>query len=260
MKTNIERYGYANPFADETVQQRIRERNLSIHGVENLAKTPEVREKIKESLRKVRPATDAKIRKTNIERYGVEYPLQNKEVYSKGRKTCQERYGVEYPLQSEHFREKFKATCIKRYGVEYPLQSEHFREKFKATCIKRYGVEYPSQTLKVHSKQLSSSFSKKMYIFPSGRTALVQGYEDRALDVLLEKYDESSISVPVDFCIKYQFEGIDRVYFPDIYVKEDNLIIEVKSKFTYSIDPLKTAAKLEECQRQGYDVELMILE
>jgi len=35
------------------------------------------------------------------------------------------------------------------------------------------------------------------------------------------------------FPINYEFEGKDRIYFPDFLVKPKNLIVEIKSSWTY---------------------------
>jgi DNA-directed RNA polymerase subunit RPC12/RpoP len=43
--------------------------------------------------------------------------------FDKVRKTMVEKYGVEYAAQSETFKDKMKATCLKNHGVEYALKS-----------------------------------------------------------------------------------------------------------------------------------------
>ena len=72
-----------------------------------------------------------KVKQTNLEKFGCEYPWQNKEV-----------------------REKSKATILKKYGCEYPSQNKQIRKKIKQTCINKYGVEHPSQNSEIAEKQL----------------------------------------------------------------------------------------------------------
>ena len=56
-------------------------------------------------------------KKTNIEKYGVESPLQNKEILEKMKGTNIERYGVQLPLQNKEIKDKIKKTNLDRYGV-----------------------------------------------------------------------------------------------------------------------------------------------
>lgn len=81
-----------------------------------------------------------------------------------------------------------------------------------------------------------SSDSWKEYIFPSGKRVMVQGYEDLCLNDLLEVYEEDDIvlrrrDVPE---IYYEMDGNTHRYYVDIYIKSVNLMIEVKSPWTYS--------------------------
>jgi hypothetical protein len=61
--------------------------------------------------------------------------------------------------------------------------------------LEKYGVEYPLQNLEFMRKCLISSFSKKLYTFPSGRVEYCQGYEPRCFDLLLKEYKEEDIVV-----------------------------------------------------------------
>ena len=80
-----------------------------------------------------------------------------------------------------------------------------------------------------------SSFKFKDYEFPSGKIVKIQGYENKALNELLLTYHEDSIIVDNIPIIEYVGSD-DRKHFyhPDIYIPKENLIIEVKSKWTYS--------------------------
>ena len=82
-----------------------------------------------------------KIKKTNLERFGVEYSSQNKEIRDKQKKTCLEKYGTEYTFQSKEIQDKVKATNLERYGTEYYTNTNEFKEKVKHTNVEKYGVE-----------------------------------------------------------------------------------------------------------------------
>ena len=101
-----------------------------------------------------------KVKKTNLERRGVEYPLQSKEVMEKAKTTSLKKYGTEYPTQSEEIKEKIKQTNFKNYGVEYSSQSEEVREKGKKTSLEKFGVEYPMQSEEVRKKGKQTNLQK----------------------------------------------------------------------------------------------------
>ena len=97
-------------------------------------------------------ATREKVRETNLERYGVEYPLQNKDILLKLEKTNLERYGVKSTLTDDIVKEKIKQTNLKRYGVENASQSKEVREKVVNTNLERYGVDCCFQSENIKNK------------------------------------------------------------------------------------------------------------
>lgn len=128
-------------------------------------------------------------KQTMLEKYGVEYPLQNENIKQKTKQTNMEKYGVEYTSQVPSVIEKRKNTCIERYGYENPGMSpqiqdkikryfietydcenpfmlEEVKEKIKQTCLNKYGVEYYSQTEECREKMMSTNLDK--YGVPHG--------------------------------------------------------------------------------------------
>ena len=111
-------------------------------------------------------------------------------------------------------------------------------------------------------KAIRSGFRNKDYIFPSGKVERVQGYEPYCLNLLLHdrKIPEDDIvvgstNVPT---IPYTnpISKKQSFYFPDVYIKSQNLIIEVKSPYTYNLELQKNQAKLKACILNNYKVEL----
>lgn len=102
-------------------------------------------------------------------------------------------------------------------------------------------------------------FSYKDYIFPSGKIVKIQGDEKYAIDILLKKYDEDDILVDSEYIpiIDY-FDEKDRKYYPDIYIKKDNLIIEIKSTWTFDIKYDKNMIKYNATKAVGYNYEIWI--
>jgi hypothetical protein len=95
---------------------------------------------------------------------------------------------------------------------------------------------------------------------PSGIVRKVQGYEPFALMDLLKQYTEDDIytdrkTVPR---ISYQINEMSKYYFPDIYIKSQNKIIEVKSTWTYKCKYDNIQAKAEATRHAGYDYEIWI--
>jgi hypothetical protein len=82
-----------------------------------------------------------KTKKTCLEKYGVEYSCQNKDVKNKLKNTYLEKYGTEHAFQSEIIKNKIKQTMINTYGVENPMQNNKIKEKTKNTVLKKYGVD-----------------------------------------------------------------------------------------------------------------------
>jgi len=115
----------------DLVFNKIKKTNLEKYGVENVAQSDEVKSKVK---------------KTNLEKYGVESHLQSDDVKLKIKKTNLKKYGVENVAQSDEVKSKIKKTNLEKYGVENVAQSDEIKSKIKKTNLEKYGVEYYSQT------------------------------------------------------------------------------------------------------------------
>lgn len=158
----------------------------------------------------------------------------------------------------------FKAenTFFRKFGVKNPFQSEKIKNKIRNTCLLKYGVE--------NVGSVSNNFRYKDYMLPSGKIVKIQGYENKALDILLTKYNENDILIGPAFIrrkigpIRYELNGKIRNYYPDFYIVSINKIIEVKSQWTYNkkgrdlnqqnINELKKQA----CLNIGLGFEFMI--
>lgn len=94
-----------------------------------------------------------KAKETNIQKYGVENPMQSKEVSEKSLSTKIEKYGrAASPKQIESARqrsanlnEKGRKTILEKYGVINPSQIEGHNEKCKNTLLINYGVPHITQ-------------------------------------------------------------------------------------------------------------------
>lgn len=117
------------------------------------------------------------------------------------------------------------------------IQPQSLIDKRRETMIERYGVANGFLT----SHSVAETYK--------GFTCRSQ-WEKRFLD-FAEKYSYT-ISVPDK--IKYQYKGKSRWYYPDFYIKELDLIVEVKSVWTYNLHKEMNDAKKQFTLCQGYDI------
>jgi hypothetical protein len=245
--TNIEKYGYKNPFQNEKIKMKIKTTNIEKYGYENPMQNENIKLKTKETW------------KTN---YGTDHPMQSNEIQNKSKLTNMMKYKVEYYFQTEEFKLKSKDTCLEKYGYENPLQNENIKLKSKATCLEKYGVEHPMQNPEVFDNLIKKLYTKKEYILPSGNVIYLQGYEPFYMDILLKSYDEKEIlSDAVDmpeFFYYLNCSNKPHVYYPDFYIPKDNLIIEIKSTWTLSRDIIKNMQKFKTIKYSNFNFKLII--
>ena len=186
-----------------------------------------------------------KTKQTCLKRYGVKYTFQNEEIKEKAKKTKLKKYGHEYFSNWEKGRE----TCYKKYGVKSNLWIKEIRDKIKTDSINKCGFDHHTK-----SPNYIQGFNNKKYKL-ANKEITIQGYENWALDLLIPKYGEDDVVVGKYEIFKhlgkieYVYENKKHVYYPDIFIKSKNLIIEVKSTWTFNvkneINLLKRMASLD---------------
>ena len=244
-QTCLQKYGVEHPTQVSEIKEKTKNTCLTRYGVEHVSQVNTFKEKIKQ---------------TNLNRYGVEHSLQSPEIKEKMKNTILKRFGTEYASQSTEVKQKVKQTFIKKYGVEHPMQVPEIREKIKQTNLKRYGVEYPSQLKEIMEKTQKNAKKYKEYTMPSGVIRKVQGYESFALNELVKIYSEDDIKTDRKDIprITYVINDKNKYYFPDIYIKSENKIIEVKSTWTYSCKEDNIQEKSNATKSAGYNYEIWI--
>lgn len=220
--TNLQRYGVANVFAADEVKQRVRDTHLAHRGVPNPSMDPKVQ---------------AKRAATFFERFGGN-PQQDPEIRSKTSLTNQNRYGGKAPMCSPEVQSRARATVLLRYGPLAPWHLPGVRAKAVKTRLCRYGQVDPLLRPDVRKRAVRSAFRKKAFKLPSGREVWVQGYEAEVISILLMEFSEDDIALGADVPrIPYVFEGKPHTYIPDILLKPLNLLLEVKSLWTFQGGP-----------------------
>lgn len=271
VKTSLKNWGVEYPSQKQLIKEKIKQTNLINLGVEYPTQNEHVKNKIKQKcLQKYgvefnwqSEHVKNKIKETNLIKLGVEYPSQSKEVNNKKIKTSFKNWGVKHPSQNQIIKTNTKETNLIKYNCEYPLQNEDIKNKLVATNLIKYGVKYPLQNSLIMEKQIKSSYSKKEYVFPSGKVETIQGYENYALDELIinEKIDETDIIIGVKNVPEIWYiddKNIKHRYYVDIYIPSQNKCIEVKSKYTYNKNKQINILKYEAAKNLGYNFEFWI--
>lgn len=284
-QTSIEKYGVSNPSKHEDVKKKIVQTMQHNHGVDYAQQSESIRAKTDATSLEwygvVRAFclqdVYAKIRATHKQKYGVEFPLQCQEIQEKIDVTFVQSLGARRPFLSETFLEqmnekygdkwfvktqRFKDIILERYGCETYLQSDDYKQKmlerygcetylqsddYKQKMKEKYGVEHPMQNAQLFRKAQASSFRRKPYVSWDGRTFMLLGYEDKALDDLYKTEGGKIIYAGEDEEIPiFRYVGQDNkdhYYYPDFFIPDENRVIEVKSVYTYNSDPVSVLNK-----------------
>lgn len=245
--TCLEKYGVENTFQALDIKEKIKESNLQNHGVEYPQQNDEIRKKTEQ---------------TCLEKYMTKWAFTQDYVFQKIRKTHLEKYGVEYPLQNKNIQEKIEETFMKNYEAKRPFLSETFQAKFKEQMISKYGYPYPSQCPEIFAKIIKSNFTRKSHVLPkTSRILMVLGYEYRAINRILSTknpvldriIEEDEIEIENTPTFMYVAEdGKQRRYYPDIWIKNTNVLYEVKSAFIFNRMPERNLKKFQATADEGY--------
>jgi hypothetical protein len=272
IKTSLERYGTKNPLQNKDILQKVKNTNKERYGNDWGFQSEIVKDKIKKT-NNINYGTDYgfqseivkdKIKKTNMIRYDAENPLQNKDIRNKMEETNIKRYGAKNVFQNEEIKEKSKQTLIKLYGVDHNSKTPEFKEKFMNTMLKNYGVRHNMHVPEIAEKCSKNAYKRKEIVKSNGESIYLQGFEPQAYEILLKTYKEEEIIT--DNKLKPEIWWYDSIikdhrYYPDFYIPKHNLIIEVKSERTFSLDDKKE--KISEtklmCNFLSYNFELWIL-
>ena len=245
-QTCMNRYGVISVTQLDSMKEKSKKTCIEKYGSDYITQTIQFKDRSKKSC---------------IKRYGVESFNQSDIIKEKKKESYREHYGVDHPSQATEVKEKKKQTCLINFGVEYPGQSNIVKNKNKITCLKKYGVENPSQSFKIHNRKIKNSFRRKKYILPNGKEISIQGEEPQFLDYIFSNdllKEEEIVSYPKR--IKYITEdGKDHYYFPDFYVPKFNLIVEVKSSYILSLNPIQSDLKIVATKELGHNF-IMILD
>lgn len=199
--------------------------------------------------------------KTRAKDIGVSNPFQLEIVKEKSRNTLLEKYGVDNISKLESIKLKKEETMMKNHGRKNNMGVNC--EIMSQNMMNKYGVKWSAHLPNLADDMQFNRFKKRnLLITPSGKKIFLQGYEVNAYNILIDEgYKEDDILYrKVDMPkIMYNFEDKERRYYPDFYIKCENIIIEVKCKYTYEIEKDKNDKKFSSTKDLGYKHRLMIL-
>lgn len=244
-----ETYGYISPFELKQTHDKSKETLKNKYGVDHNFKIDGIQEKIN---------------KTFIKNYGYDRASKNDKIKNKIIKTNNKKYGGNSPLCNKKIQQKSKTTHLKNYKY-YGLSNIKILKKYKNTMLKRYGYESVLHNPEILNKILKSSYKFKKFVLPSGKVINVQGYEDFVIYQLLKTYKEEDLITSnkeinnIIGQIFYYNNNNKHMYYPDIYIKSENKIIEVKSHYTYKKDLKLNLLKKRQCIKNGFEFEFVIV-
>lgn len=206
------------------------------------------------------PKIVERISDERLERTGYRHQWADPAIIEQRRLDYKDKTGYDNPGQNPEVQLKMANTLEMKTGFRHNFADPTIIAKGKITSMKNWGVLYPMQHPAVFTKQQHSAKSYKTYISETGRKIIYQGYELVAIKVLLENYEEDDIitdryQIPE---IWYEFNSELRRYFPDIYIQSQNLIIEVKSIFTFEQEETSNLLKRQACLNLGYNFKFWI--
>ena len=152
---------YLKPRSEEVEKlrkEKYRQTCLERYGVEHSSQIPGFYDKVQQT--KLKHFGDSKFcnlekrHQTNIEKYGSEEVLSNKEIRQKCTDSLIKKYGVDNALKAEAVKDRQKATFIERYGG-FTMQSDQLRDKVEQTLLDKYGKRstFEIDAVKSKSKQ-----------------------------------------------------------------------------------------------------------
>lgn len=170
------------------------------------------------------------IKKSNLDKLGVEYPFQKKSVQQKVKDTFKNKYNVENPSQLSDWKEKREKTCLQKFGTINNSCTKDWKIKHEKTCLTKYG-EINNSCLPEWKEQVVSTNNR---LYKSDWYSQTPEYLQRKIETCLSKYG------CIDYNqkhIKHLDEWIQFDSWVDKYLEKNNIITPkiVKDYFQVSL-------------------------
>lgn len=244
----MENFGVKNVSQIASIKEKKKNKAQKIYGVDNISQSKLIQNKVKQTKKeKYGDKNYVNVKKTKetlLKKYGESnYGAFGSVSYNK---KIKDKYGDVNPSCTPTAKQKKKTTSIKNYGTDNPSKTDSVKEKIAKTNMERYGVIAPLQNLKIFELNQKNAFKLKLH---ENLNLYYRGtYEKDFLDYCYN----NKIQISKGISIPYNYEEKNRIYHSDFYLKEENLIIEIKSKYYYEKYLQKNLAKQSACLKQGY--------
>lgn len=219
-ETSLSKYGTLNPAQSQHVKQKMQQTCLDRYGVRFATSNNEIRSKMSktaiQTFAKNGEEIQARRRKTNQIKRGVDYPMSDPIVRAKSIKTCNERYGCDNPAKLQITHDKAVNTLMKRYGVKNTMSipGMYDRIDWKKASVKRH------ETMKREGTYRKSKPENKFYTILCDKF----GTDNVERQCFINKW-------PIDFYVKSigTYIQLDGVYWHGLD-RPIELIAEHKTK------------------------------
>lgn len=211
---------------------------------------------------RVKKNTERMKKTKNTEEYKNTYPAWNKGLDISDDRVKKNAEGQKKTKSLKEWKESHKDRIKKKYNGKHFTQTKEYIKNREETHFKKYGVRHSTQRPEIYKKILEKRYLLKEYILPSGNVIKLQGYEPFALDYLLnvKNYNETDIITEAEKMpyIFYILKGAKHRYFPDIFLENENKIIEIKSDFTMEQNKEKNKMKHYGTKKLGFVHEFWV--
>jgi hypothetical protein len=178
--------------------------------------------------------------KTWKDKYGYDNPNKSIIVKEKLIETNNLKYGHNSPLQNTEILKKAKETLMTNYNVNHNMKSDIVKQGFVNTCLTKYGETHFMKNSEMFDK-ISKTCYKQKEIIVNNILYKVQGYENIAIRYLIDngKSEDQFIINNKDIehyvgKIYWTYNNKNHRYYPDFYLKDEHILFEVKSEYTYN--------------------------
>lgn len=204
--------------------------------------------------KETKKALREKMKKTCLERYGVEFATQTSLMKEKSHATKKERYGNAFftnqekrektnilkyggiaPLCNESVKKKMEETNINRYGTKNVFQCEKIKNIIKETNIKKYGVEYPMMSKEIQNKvDFSEAVFKQIISKKKNGTLHTSSHEKQIYEWLKEEFGTVEKQYMDE---RYKNPSTNLKFKCDFYLPEYDLFIEYQGTYHHGKEP-----------------------
>lgn len=237
-KKCYERFTNDNPSLNPNCIEMKRETSMKNYGVDHPAKSEKVMNKISE---------------TNMKKYGVKCTFELVNLVKEG---MLRNHNVDSPLKSQKIKEKMLNTLVKKYGVDNVSKIDYVKDKKILSCLLRNGAEHHMQIKEFFDKFMKNLYKLKRY--KDTNLYYQASYELDFLNYCEKKgiMDLISNGPSVEYIL--ESSETNHTYHSDFFIKKLNLIIEIKSNYTYNSDLDKNLMKEKYCLLNGYNFIFVI--